>query len=122
MRVSHVILRVTDLEHSVGFYRDAIGLDVLSVSEEFAFLDAGSIRLALHRADDPRVAESLTEIVLEVDDIETTHRTLLDRGVAFRTAPREVTRSGSRSLYAADFRDPDGHLWSLTGWLDAPKP
>jgi catechol 2,3-dioxygenase-like lactoylglutathione lyase family enzyme len=71
MRVSHVILRVTDLERLVGFYRDAVGLDVVSMSEEFAFLDAGSIRLALNRAEDPRAAESLTDIVLEVDDIET---------------------------------------------------
>lgn len=122
MRVSHVMLRVADMARAVAFYRDAVGLEVLSVSPAFAFLDAGSIRLALNRSDDAGGGDSLTEVVLEVEDIESSYRTLSDRGVDFPIAPREVTRTGDRSLHAAHFRDPDGHLWSLTGWVARAEP
>ena len=122
MHVSHVMLRVADIERSVAFYRDAVGLEVISTAEAFAFLDAGSIRLALNRSDHDGGSESLTEIVLEVDAIDRAYREMTDRGVDFAIAPREVTRSGDRSLHAAHFRDPDGHLWSLTGWVAAGEP
>jgi catechol 2,3-dioxygenase-like lactoylglutathione lyase family enzyme len=122
MHVSHVMLRVADIERSVAFYRDAVGLEVIAAAEAFAFLDAGTIRLALNRSDDAGATDSLTEIVLEVDDIEPAYREMSERGVPFAVAPREVTRAGDRSLHAAHFRDPDGHLWSLTGWTEAGEP
>ncbi len=37
--------------------------------------------------------------------------------VEFRVEPREVMRQGDRALHAADFRDPDGHVLSITGWV-----
>lgn len=119
MRVSYVILRVADMDRSVAFYRDAVGLAVLHESPAFTFLDAGSIQLALNRPDGGVPPdESLTEIVLEADDIAATHQVMQERGVAFRIEPREVMRQGSRALHAADCRDPDGHVLSITGWVD----
>ena len=120
MRVSYIILRVADMERSLGFYRDAVGLAVLSKSPAFSFLDAGSIQLALNVPAEPVEADgSLTEIVLEVDDVHAAYDTMAERGVEFRVPPREVLREGDRALHAADFRDPDGHVLSITGWIDA---
>jgi hypothetical protein len=28
-----------------------------------------------------------------------------------------VTTAGDRTLHATHFRDPDGHFWSVTGWV-----
>jgi hypothetical protein len=39
-------------------------------------------------------------------------------GVPFEVEPRPVTSDGERTLLAAHFRDPDGHLVSVTGWVD----
>jgi catechol 2,3-dioxygenase-like lactoylglutathione lyase family enzyme len=120
MRVSHIILRVADMEQSLGFYRDTVGLAVLAESPEFSFLDAGSIQLALNVPAEPVDHDrSLTEIVLEVDDIHATYAEMANRGVEFRVEPREVMRQDNRALYAADFRDPDEHVLSITGWIDA---
>lgn len=117
MKVSHVILRVTDIERSTEFYRDAVGLDVLTGSGLFAFLDAGSIRVALNVGEPPDPSTT-TEIVLEVDEILDAYRQMSERGVPFEVEPRAVTSDGSRELHAAHFRDPDGHLWSITGWVE----
>ena len=117
MEVSHVILRVTDMDRSVSFYRDAVGLEVLTASPVFSFFDAGSIRVALNVFDEPGPSAT-TEIVLEVDDVVATYQRMHAHGVPFEVEPRTVTTDGSRELHAAHFRDPDGHLWSITGWID----
>ena len=42
---------------------------------------------------------------------------LEERGVAFRIEPRVATTDGTRDLYVTDFRDPDGHVFSISGWV-----
>lgn len=116
VKIAHVILRVTDMERSVAFYRDAMGLPLLTSSAVFSFFDAGSIRLALNIGDPPDPSTT-TEIVLEVDDVAAAYREMSERGVRFEVEPRAVTTDGTRELHAAHFRDPDGHLWSVTGWI-----
>lgn len=116
MKIAHVILRVTDMERAVAFYRDAVGFPLLTTSSVFSFFDAGSIRLALNIGDPPDPSTT-TEIVLEVDDVLTVYGDMSERGVSFEVEPRPVTTDGTRELHAAHFRDPDGHLWSVAGWI-----
>jgi catechol 2,3-dioxygenase-like lactoylglutathione lyase family enzyme len=118
MRVSHVILRVADLDRSVEFYRDRLGLKVLGRSEAFAFLDGAAIQVALNQGPGHQPDVSQTEIVLEVEHVAAEFQAMRDRGIPFQVQLREVMGAGDRSLYAAHFADPDGHLWSLTGWVD----
>ena len=113
MKIGIVMLGVTDMERSVGFYRDRVGLAVQFGSDEFSFLDADGVTLALqaHPTLPPPDDGQRTEIVFSVEDIDAAHRELSDRGVSFRVAPRVVT--GDR--LAADFCDPDGHVLSIFG-------
>jgi catechol 2,3-dioxygenase-like lactoylglutathione lyase family enzyme len=112
-KVGHIMLGVTNLERSLRFYRDTLGLSVQFAVEEFAFLDGGGVTIVLRGT--PNLGEPgdvmRTEVVFAVDDIETAYRSLEGRGVEFRVQPRVVT--GDR--YAADFRDPDGHVLSIFG-------
>lgn len=114
-KLSHigtVLLGVTDLARSVEFYRDRLGLPVIFSGGEFAFLDAGGIRLALRGVRTLAPAdEHRTELVFHVDDVQAACDALVARGVAFRIQPRVV----SGDDYAADFRDPDGHVLSIFG-------
>lgn len=116
-RVSTIILRVADLERSTAFYRDTIGLPLRFGNGAFSFFDGGGVDLVLNRDGDPAAVSSTTEVVLEVDDVMAAHLALTRRGVSFRVAPRPVTEDADRQLLAADFRDPDGHLLSITGWV-----
>jgi catechol 2,3-dioxygenase-like lactoylglutathione lyase family enzyme len=120
-RLSNVILRVADLERSLAFWRDRVGLTVAGAVESFAFLDAGGARIALHAVQPPKDPEgglaALTEIVLEVPDVRAAHAELSARGVSFRTEPRPATGNAERELWACDCRDPDGHIVSISGWV-----
>jgi catechol 2,3-dioxygenase-like lactoylglutathione lyase family enzyme len=117
-RLSTIVLRVANLGGAVEFYRDTLGLPVTSVGPAFAFFELGGTELALNRRDggDPAAAASTTEVVLEVDDPVETFRRWREAGVPFAVELRAVMEQEGRRLMAAHFRDPDGHLVSLTGW------
>lgn len=116
MKVAHVILRVRDLDESVAFYRDRVGLELVSQAGAFAFFDGGSISVTLNANPDQQRDGSLTEIALEVDDANAAFDEMAQRGVDFEVELRPVMEQDGRSLLAAHFFDPDGHTWSVTGW------
>jgi catechol 2,3-dioxygenase-like lactoylglutathione lyase family enzyme len=120
-RLAHVILRVASLDGAVDFWHGTLGLPIEGRSEAFAFLDAGSARIALNEVDggDPAAGASATEVVLEVEDPRERFAAWREAGVSFQVGLRPVTEADGRSLLAAHFRDPDGHLVSLTGWAES---
>lgn len=118
MEITRVILRASDLEASVSFWSETVGLAVLGQGPAFAFLDGGGVQLALNQAQgDMEPDSSLTELVFEAEDVRATHAELAARGAPFEVELRAVTEDGERDLLAAHFRDPDGHVASLTGWV-----
>ena len=111
------MLRVSDLEKSVAFWAEKVGLEVQHSGGEFAFLDGGGVQLALNRVSGLGRDESMTEIVFEVDDVAAAYDDLTGRGVIFEVQLRPVTSDGERDLLAGHFYDPDGHVASITGWV-----
>jgi predicted lactoylglutathione lyase len=55
--------------------------------------------------------------VLETADVMKTYQEMKARGVVFAREPFAATTDGARILYAANFKDPDGHILSITGWI-----
>ena len=108
-----VMLSVTNMERSLAFYRDVLGLPVQFSEGAFAFIGAGGVTLALRKVGALKDApdEHRTELVFHVVDIRSAYESLRGRGVMFRIEPRVVT--GNQE--AADFRDPDGHVLSIFG-------
>lgn len=117
MHIRRLILRVADLEKSVEFWTTKVGLELVGQGGGFAFLDGGGVELALNQVDEVPDDSSLTEIVFEEDDVRAVFDELSGRGVPFEVELRPVTSDGTHDLLAAHFRDPDGHLASLTGWV-----
>lgn len=116
MKLTNVILPVSDLERSASFYRDTLGLEETGrVPGEFVFFDAGNTTLAIRKMEGP-TAPGDSELSFEVPDVKATYE-LLRSNVAFSIAPRAVTGNKTHDLYAANFRDPDGHNLSITGWV-----
>ncbi len=106
------------MERSLAFWSQEVGLEVEFAGGEFAFLDGGGVQLALNRVGQLPRDETMTEIVFEVDDVATAYSALVDRGVDFEVELRPVTSDGERELLAAHFYDPDGHVASITGWVE----
>jgi catechol 2,3-dioxygenase-like lactoylglutathione lyase family enzyme len=111
--ISNLMLGTTDLARSLAFYRDTLGLGVQGEMPGFVFLNGGGIMLALSEAHATLATPVAggTEIVFGVADVTAAHEALTARGVEFLNTPRNVTGD----QWAANFRDPDGHLLSIFG-------
>ncbi|KAB1102840.1 VOC family protein [Micromonospora aurantiaca] len=111
-----ITLLVTDLARSLDFYRE-LGFDELDRGEGNAVLSSGPTRLVLRRVTGAApISRRLVHVNLEVDDIQGAYERLRDSGVRFTYAPRVVNRGTKLEVWAAAFRDPDGHGVALTQW------
>ena len=111
--VSMIMMGVRDLEKSVSFYRDRLGIDVRQRIPGFAFLDSGALTIVLSEplAKNVSPLAGATEVIFSVNDVRASYEALKNQGVEFRQEPRNV----SGPMWAANFRDPDGHLLTLFG-------
>ncbi|MGC4874641.1 VOC family protein [Micromonospora sp. DT43] len=112
-------LLVTDLSRSLGFYRDMLGFTEVDQGAGNAVLASGTTRLVLREVTGAApISRRLVHVNLEVDDIEAAYGRLRDSGVRFTYAPRVVNRGSRLEVWAAAFRDPDGHGIALTQWRE----
>ncbi|NUT34889.1 MAG: VOC family protein [Hamadaea sp.] len=112
-----ITLLVADVGRSVAFYRDLLGFVELDSGRGNAVLSSGDTRIVVRKADDLSSGNRrVTHLNLEVDDLDAVHSDLVDKGVTFTYAPRVVNRGERLELWAAAFRDPDGHAVNLTQW------
>ena len=110
--LAHVMLGVTDLDVSRAFYCGALGLALQREAPGFLFLETGPVTLCLSEPH-ATLAEhpGSTEVVFAVDHVHQTYQALRTNGVEFMREPFNVTGA----QWAANFRDPDGHLLSVFG-------
>jgi catechol 2,3-dioxygenase-like lactoylglutathione lyase family enzyme len=133
-RFNHVAVTCTDLDSSLAFYRDLVGLAVLdqgelSSRELNAVIGLGEVRLRFAELDlcgqgflellqyrqprgEPKSSRTCdpgnVHFALVVAEIDTVHRRLVGAGVTTRSAPVTIARGewrGARVFYALD---PDG--------------
>ncbi len=144
-RLDHVSVTCADLERSIAFYRDVLGLPLLGRGEaaerelstltglegvrlRWAELDLGRGQVLelveyLHprgRVLEPRVHDpGAGHLALAVEDIEAAHARLVAAGARVRSEPVRLTEEGDwngvRVLYASD---PDGATVEL---LERPR-
>ncbi len=113
-RIDHVILYVRDLDASICFYRDVVGLELKFRDPAYAeFVTRGTKFGLFPRSDLPGLigrdaAEGGPgyEVLFLVDDADAEAARLRDEGVAILAGP--VDRSwGHRTVHVAD---PDGNV------------
>lgn len=106
------------MDRSLAFWSQEVGLEVQFAGDEFAFLDGEGVQLILNQVDELPKDDTMTEIVFEVDDASAIYDALIARGIGFEVELRPVTSDGYRDLLAAHFYDPDGHVASISGWVE----
>jgi lactoylglutathione lyase len=109
MKYLHTMVRVTDLEQSLRFYRDALGLELLSRRDvpqgkyTLAFLAApgdpsAQIELTHNWTDEVYTGgRNFGHVAYAVDDIYATCRRLVDHGVTINRPPRDGRMAFVRS-------------------------
>jgi catechol 2,3-dioxygenase-like lactoylglutathione lyase family enzyme len=109
LRFDSVFYRVTNLDRSVAFYHDVLGLTLRS-RDVVARFDVDGVLLELVPTDGPAdaAAGGNARVCFKVDDLEGVAAELRGRGVA--VGPIRTAANGC----LAEFRDPDGNevvLW-----------
>jgi predicted enzyme related to lactoylglutathione lyase len=107
--VGQIHITVSDLERSVAFYRDVLGLEHLFTvpGQAMAFLDGGGVRLYLGAAEDESF-RSRPLIYYRVDDLDGSWERVTGLGAEPVSPPHLVHRDGPTELWMAFVRDPDG--------------
>jgi catechol 2,3-dioxygenase-like lactoylglutathione lyase family enzyme len=114
-----IMLLVSDLTRSLDFYQDTLGFEIVDRTAGGAVLSYGGGRLLLrHQADMSPVDRRVVHLHIEVSDVDVAYQELLDKGIEFVHKPRVLSRGDRLELWAARFRDPDGHGIALTQWRD----
>ena len=108
--INHLTLGVPDLERSLAFYRDVLGLELVAKWPQGAYLRAGTLWLCL-AVDAMRSRElprDYTHVALDVGVED--FATLALRITASQALVWQENRSEGLSFY---FLDPDGHKLEL---------
>jgi catechol 2,3-dioxygenase-like lactoylglutathione lyase family enzyme len=139
--LAHTGLTVTDLERSIGFYRDELGFEVVMQQEKqggylgsivgypeahvlmaHLALPGSAHRIELFQYLEPASAQRTTEprdvgvthVCLIVEDIQGLYgRLRASGGCSFLSPPVEVDTGANRGGSALYLRDPDGILVEL---------
>jgi predicted enzyme related to lactoylglutathione lyase len=108
--LAQVHISVTDLDRSVAFYRDVLGVPMLFrvPGQPMAFFASGDVRLYLGVPEDPDFTTKVL-VYFRVEDIDAEQARLTGLGVEFRGEPRVVHKDGATELWMTGFSDPDGH-------------
>ena len=123
MRLLHVMLRVGDLERSIGFYTDVLGMDLLRRKDypdgrfTLAFLGYGpesdtTVLELTHNWDTPSydLGAGYGHIALGVDDIHAACSAIAERGGRVVRPPGPMKHG---STVIAFIEDPDGYKVEL---------
>jgi catechol 2,3-dioxygenase-like lactoylglutathione lyase family enzyme len=141
----HTGLTVRDLDRSLGFYRDLLGMEVLFEQEkrggylaEIVGYEDAHVRMVhlafggdrhrielfhylepepLGAAGEPR-SVGITHVCLAVEDLAALHRRLVAAGVEFYSDPVRLDTGANAGGSAVYLRDPDG----ITLELFQPPP
>ena len=111
-RISTIWLYVRDLDASVAFYRDVLGLPLVRDEHDPHWAQAhlpGGLRFALHRAHEAAEPQTPGTVTIDfaVEDIELAARRLRETGARVEEITREEWGSAVTSY------DPDGYRISL---------
>lgn len=119
-KLNYVIVFVSDMTRSVGFYRDVLGLPLKFESPHWTEFANEGTTIALHPTDviSPGAAAGhkspagTSHLGLGVDDFDAFHQKMSAQHVACIEQPRKLEFSDQR---LAVYADPDGLRISVSG-------
>ncbi len=122
-------LFVSDMERALAFYGETLGFELKRRDIGFAEFCTNGVSLALWEVSDVTQALELAETprqglsamvavrVETAEAVDALYDALAAKGVTIVQAPTTHAWN-ARTTY---FSDPDGNLWEIYAWVDAPR-
>ncbi len=107
----HSSFTVGDMDRSLAFYRDLLGLTVLADMWPDADYPAQVIQYQTQAGEPLPLATNrpgCAHVCFLVDDLPAVHARLRGQGVRFVSPPVAITQGVNQGGYAVYLRDPDG--------------
>ncbi|MFN3973294.1 MAG: VOC family protein [Gemmobacter sp.] len=112
MRFAHTMIRVKDMDQSIAFYRDTLGLDLTEHFElpgadaTLAFLKDPKTGMEIeltfnHDGRDYQLGDAFGHLAFFVASVDEKHAELAARGVPFSLLPKTM-KNGTRIAFAVD--------------------
>ena len=111
-KVLQITLPSHDLDRSIAFYRDVLGLRLLFRVPGAVFFDAGGVRLRLEQS---QIAPGRDNEIYFDDPGLAMAAALKAHGMVFVSPLEVVQRTETTELTIQDFEDPDGNQLALMG-------
>lgn len=113
-QIAQIAYTVKDLEPSVAFFRDALGMTHLFTAGQLAFFDCNGVRLMVDALPEAQ-GHGNAVLYFLVEDIHASQAALVARGVPFEGEPHKIfTHPDGTEEWMTFFRDPEGNMLSLT--------
>ena len=113
-QIDYTMIVVSDMDRSVEFYRDKLGIPLKFQSPDWTEFATGTTALALHGGGvpaegpppgDPSKRAGACSIGFNVEDVDQTYAELQEKGIRFVMPPTQREGEGIRLAVAID---PDG--------------
>jgi catechol 2,3-dioxygenase-like lactoylglutathione lyase family enzyme len=122
-RLDHLVLTVADMEATVGFYGDVLGMEIVTFGNGRKALAFGSSKINLHQSGhefEPKALRptpgSADLCFVVAEPIEQVMQALEAAGVAIEDGPIERT-GATGAILSCYFRDPDRNLIELSNYV-----
>jgi len=131
--VNHTSFTVSDLDRSISFYRDLLGMELISLAgrdpafvEKVTGIPAAKLKVAYLQAPGHRLEliqylsppgkkldlrtnnVGCAHLAFNVDDLSKMYAEMKAKGVHFKSAPQEVPAGPNKGTLTVYFTDPDG--------------
>jgi catechol 2,3-dioxygenase-like lactoylglutathione lyase family enzyme len=116
--IGQVSRSVRNIEQSIDWYKNRLGLPHLYTFGKLSFFDCGGTRLFLEESAEP---SSESVLYLRVPDIQEAYDLLQKRGVAFTGAPHLIHRHhDGMEEWMAFFNDLEGRPLAIMAQVKPP--
>ena len=109
VKLAYVIKFVTDMDKSIKFYRDILGLPLKLQSPKWTEFKTGKTILALHLTTSKKIAGTV-QLGFNTDKIDAFYKELKSKKVKFTRPPVAL-----RGIKLAEFLDNSGTACTLSG-------
>ena len=112
-KVAQIGVPVKDLERSISFYKDLVGLPLLFNTNNMAFFECNGVRLLLNLPEKEEFAHSSSVIYFQVEDIKEKYEELKSKDVLFIDEPHVVAKMGQTETWMTFFKDSEDNTHAL---------